>query len=352
MPTAASLVGQVMGRAPELGAQPPVAPVDKYGNVPVAEFVPALEAATGFKTVDEIKALREQAQQFEAVRQRATELEAKVASAPKFAATFVEKLNSLVESGADPARLNAWWSLANTDLDKVDPIDLLVMQKQLQNPGMSKEMLHAYVLSEHGIDADGGVDMATLPPAKAAKLQIEANQAKTALLAEKASIETVTPANGQAHDPAIAQMREVQVQKATNFWGEFLGGLSASIPFQFEDAEKGIPKYSFDFTPRAEVVDAARKQVLAAIATDPNMFPFTAEGAAQMKATFDGIVAMASVSDMQRAMFLDVYNSVRAASVARNAATPTGAQAVPPAQGTQAKALTALMNAIKDKPST
>jgi hypothetical protein len=315
-----TLINAVLGnKAPELGNQaPPPAAVEKYGDIPVTDFMPAFKAATGFETIDEVIGLREQIAQAEQWKAKAAELEAKVTSAPGFASPFVEKLNAVVASGADHAKLNAWWSLANTDLSQKSDIEVLVMQKQLQHPSMSPDMLKAYVLSEMGIEADGEIDLASLPAHKVAKLQIDAAGARAALDAEKAKIETVSAPQAQV-DTGAAEMKKVESQQSVNFWGQFLGAVPAVIPFSIEDAEKGIPKYDFSFNPKPEAIAGVKNEILAAIAQNPNLFPKTEEGARQLQDTFNQMLQARSMADFQRAMFLDVYNAMKQEFVAKNA---------------------------------
>lgn len=342
-----TLINAVLGnQAPELGNQAPPVEVEKYGNIPVTDFLPAFEAATGFKSIDEVKTLREQLAQVEELKAKATELEAKVAEAPKFANAFVEKLNQVVASGADHAKLNAWWQLANTDLSQKSDLDVLVMQKQLQHPSMSPDMLKAYVLAEYGIEADGDIDLASLPAHKAAKLQIDASKAKEELAAEKATIETVNNPQAQVN-PAAAEMKKVEAQQATNFWGQFLGAIPAAIPFSIEDAEKGIPKYDFNFTPKPEVIAEVKNEILAAIAQNPGMFEKNEQGARSLQNTFNQLVQARSLADFQRALFMDVFNSMKQQFVAKNAGqiptTPTIAPKEPPKQQNALDAVLATM---------
>lgn len=305
---------------PELGSQqnatPPAEP-EKIGGLPVDQFLPAFEAATGFKSIDEVKALREQVGEIETWKTKASELEAKIGSSPKFANQFVEKLNDIIASGADVAKINAYWQLANADLDTKSPLDILLMQKQMEHHGLAPDALKAYVLSKYGLDSED-IDINSLPAAKAAELQIEAETAKQKLLAERVKLETVS-APQQTANVANDEMRRVEAQQSANFWGQFLAAIPAQIPFSYEeDAEKGIPKYDFNFAPKPETVAAVKQQIIAAISENPNLFPKTEEGARQLQGTFNQMLQAQSMQDFQRAMFLDLFNSMRAEFVAKN----------------------------------
>lgn len=315
-----TLINAVLGnKAPELGNQaPPPAAVEKYGDIPVTDFMPAFKAATGFETIDEVKGLREQIAQAEQWKAKVSELEAKVTSTPGFASPFVEKLNQVVLSGADHAKLNAWWSLANTDLSQKSDFEVVVMQTQLKYPGMTSDKVRAYVLDQLGVEADGDIDIASLPAHKAARLEIDAVEARKQLAAEKAAIETVSTPQAQV-DTATVEMRKVESQQSVNFWGQFLGAVPAVIPFSIEDAEKGIPKYDFNFTPKPEVVAEVKNRLLAAIAENPGMFPKNEEGARNLQETFDTMLNAKTKDDFKRAMFMDVYNAMKQEFVAKNA---------------------------------
>ena len=345
--TPTDLVSLVLGDAAAKGAAPASAepPVDKIGNVPVTEFMPALEQATGFKSLDEVKALREQAAALDEYKRKVSELESRPVT-PKYASEFVARLDQLVASGADQAKVSAYWTLANANIEAMEPIDILVMQKSLANPGISPDAIRAYVLSENGLDGED-VDLKSLPPAKLAQIQIKANEAKGEIAKERVAFETAQPKpDGSAE---ANQMRQVQGQAAAPFWGEVLSQLPATINYrQDPDAEKNIQGYEFNFNPRPEVVTAARQAMIQAVAQNPDMYPKTKEGAGAMHRDFLKLVEANSLDDFKRAMFLDMSNSIMQEFVRRNAG-PVPNHIDPPRPNESKSKLPAIMDLVKGK---
>lgn len=333
-PVATDLISLVMGSQPTAkGADqaPSEPPVERVGNVPLPDFSSALETATGgaFKSIDDLRAAQQAAQREYEYQAKVSELEAKVQGAFKPVNDFVAKLNDLLASGADAQKVENFWRLANTDLNSMTPLDLLVFQKQVENPGLSASDLRAYVLAEYGLDGDD-VDINALPGAKAAKLQIDANAARQKLQAERVALEQVAP---KGADPNAEAMRQVQGQAAAAFWNDVLVALPATVNFKYEDKERGIPAYTFEYKPKPEVVDAARQAVLQDVMARPDQYPKTQEGAQRIKEAVDGLVAIYSREEAQRAMFLDLWAALNQQAVLKNAGPiPNRADIVPPAQ--------------------
>ncbi len=345
--TPADLVSLVLGDVVAKGAatQTNEPPVEKIGNVPITDFMPAFEQATGFKSIDEVKSLRESIGQLDEYKRKVSELESRPV-APKYASAFVEKLDQLVASGADQSKIGAYWTLATADVDAMEPLDVLVMQKSIANPGISKDSIRAYVLAENGIDGDD-IDLKALPPAKAAMLQIKANEAKAEIAKTRVAFETVQ--NTAMPSNEAQQMRQVQGQAAATFWNEVLAQLPVSVKYQqAPDAEKGIGGYEFNFNPRPEVVEASRQAILQAVAQNPDMYPKTKEGASAMHRDFVALVRSNSHEDFMRAMFHDVYNSVRQEFVRKNAG-PVPNQVDPPKPNASKPALPGIMELVKGK---
>lgn len=345
--TPTDLISLVLGDAAAKGAaqQNNEPTVEKIGNVPLTDFLPAFEQATGFKSVDEVKALREQVGQIEEYKRKVSELEARPVT-PKYANAFVEKLDQLIASGADQSKVNAYWTLANANIDAMDPLDVLVMQKSIANPGISADSIRAYVLAENGIDGED-IDLKALPPAKAAQLQIKANEAKAEIAKSRTAFETVQSTAIPSNE--AQQMRQVQGQAAATFWNEVLTQLPVAVKYeQSPDPEKGIGGYEFNFNPRPEVVTAARQALLQAVAQNPDMYPKTKEGASAMHRDFVALVRSNSHDDFMRAMFLDVYNSVRAEFVRKNAG-PVPNQVDPPKPNASKSALPEIMELVKGR---
>lgn len=333
-PAAKDLISLVMGAQPTAkGADqaPPEPQVERIGNVPLPDFSFALETATGgaFKSVDDLRAAQQAAQKAAEYQAKVSELEAKAQGTFKPANDFVAKLNDLLASGADASKVENFWRLSNTDLNALAPLDVIVLQKQMENPGLSTSDLRAYVLAEYGLDGDD-VDINALTGAKAAKIQMDANSAKQKLQAERVALERVVP---QSADPNAEAMKQVQGQAAAAFWNDVLVSLPATVKFSYEDKERGIQPYTFEYNPRPEVVSAARAAVLEDVKARPDQYPKTQEGAQRIKEAVDGLVAIYSREDAQKAMFLDLYAAMQQQAALRNAGPiPNRTDAAPPPQ--------------------
>ena len=338
------LVTAVLGSPqPAKGADPvtpPPPPPDepKFGDVPASAFNTALPLATeGLVTrIEDIKSLHEQAQKATALATRISELESTQANAFKPASPFVEKLNSLVASGADSARIAAYWSLANSDLDAMSPLDIISFSTKLEHPTLSDAEVKDYVLAKYGLDGDE-IDINSLPAAKMAQLKIESSQAKAKLETERVRLETITPQ--MPSDDNSGAMRKVQGEASATFWNEVLTGIPVQPKFSFEDSEKGIPKYEFNFNPRPEVLAAARESVLNYVRENPDAYPKTQDGAKAISEAVNTLVMSHSTQDFMRAMFLDMHNSMLQEFATRNAGPipdrSDAARAAPPKQQTE-----------------
>lgn len=354
VPAPQDLVSLIMGAGePAKGADntpPPQVDVPKIGDVPADQFYSALTSATGVevKSVDEIKSWRENASKAEEYQRRLSELEAAASGTIKPANGFVAKLNDLLANGADAARVSAFWQLSNADIDKMDPLDVIVFQHEIENPGLSKDEVKAFVLNKYGLDLEG-VDVNSLPAAKSAQLKIESAAAAAKLKAERVALETINPQAPAAPD---LEARKVQGQAAATYWNEVVTALPTAITFEYEDAEKGVDGYKFEFNPRPEVVARARQIVLDDVRNRPEAYPKNLEGAKAVKDSISSLIQMMSIDDFKRAMFLDIYNDMRQQAFRKTAGSlpprPQGTVTTPPPE-TQKQALPDLSQLVLKK---
>lgn len=296
------------------------AAVEKFGDVPRDQFLSALEPATGgrVKSLDDLNGLFQKASEVETWQKKYSELEQ---SAPKFSASWIEDLNKMVAGGADKGKLNTWWTLSNTDLEAISPVEALVLQAKMTHDGLSDEEARAYVLGNYGIDdGEGNLSLENLPAHKASALKVDALKAKQELGAKRAdisgSLAKAAENSAAAHNPVDV----VAVREQLRAWTETVVKLPAEIKFSLPaNVESGHPEYGFSFNPKPEIIDAARRAVVNTIAQNPAAFPRTEAGEKQVVDLFNHLVMSASRDDFNRAMFLDVYASVMQAQAKANA---------------------------------
>ena len=345
---------QAMGMTPPAAPQQTAPPAsDATPANPPAQTPPAgedpfsskLSQITGglIKSDQDLQAFLPKIQEYDTLKTKASELEAAAAQSAKFANDWVKGLNDLVASGADQSRITNFVTLSTLNIDQMSPLEAIAKKIGMEHPGMQQSHIDAYLLETYGYAGDDEVktlNESTMPPAMAAKLQMDATAARKFLSEQRVEMSKVDPSVMQPQKPAVdEQMLRVQADTAAATWAPVINAHSGVINFEVEASQdEGRPEYKFDFNPRPEVVQQAKEALMGEIRRNPGAYPANEQTATLLKQTLDMYVRLASQDDMLRAMFNDVFNSARQMAATKYAgrvpsSATSQAQAQPVQQG-------------------
>lgn len=308
--------------------------VVKFADIELPAFQNALREATGgeISDLDSLHSIRAQIKELPSIQSQLQELRAASAIDP-FANPLVKKLNEIAKSGAGIHDFETYVRLAKIDPAQMSTFDLLKTKFALDPVGYTSAQIDALIETQYGL-ADG-VKEQDLPAAEQAKLAQAKYDAISFLNERKVSYEP-TQSTAAVIDPNI----EIQQQQIVSGWEKnILPALKAEVPFTLPaDTESGRPEYNFAYTPSGEVTKQVNELVMQQIRSNPGAFPLTEDGVAQVRQLHQNLLIMADPASYQKALFLDVYNTMRAVVAEKNAGKlPVQPIIQPTAPATQAQ---------------
>lgn len=285
-PTPQPVPTQQVNDGGNVDANPPIQPTEvMYGGVTETALLNALKERTGGKIQD--FSVLEQLDEIQALRQKATELEAKAQVSP-FANPIVEKLNQLYGAGADEKTVQLFLEAQTLNIDSLTERELYAEYLVRSVPNVTKAIAAEYFDEKFG-DED-------LTPTQKIEKGRELMQAKNYLKEQKMAAENPEAIRKQAEQREMSERNRAA-------WQQQVRAVSSEVKAINGKYNEAGTELSFGVTIQPQEVEQLLPFVLDAVS---NM-PLNADSVNTAKSILEGYWLMVNKDKFMQTVHRDGY---------------------------------------------
>lgn len=290
--------------------EPPAVPDQVQGDAAPDQGQPAgIEEALkqyGLQSVEEIAALRDRAEKAKQLEFEVLELQSKVQSDP-YKTPAARKIDQMLTEGYSVEDVVQYIKLSSVDLSKLDAIEAMRYQLQVQKPGWDKDMVEDWIVEKLGLDGieDLEKDRSLLTAKQRRKIEEAKGEAFSFLKQHLMPIDNTEAVKS-------AQERAAVAAETVNTWKEVVPKIKEETFLPAASVLLDGEQMSFSYTPTSEALDMARNEAMQYIQQNPQHFPRTAEGLQAVQGLMQAFLIQSEWSKMLEVAIRDTYAKAKA----------------------------------------